>query len=121
MKRLLDLPAYALNGFAVACGIAIIQVAAHTLEGPHAAALALGGAVCAGLADVPNPVSRTWIRVSSAAVLSVLSSAVTLWLMPTPLLMGAAVALIAFAAMMAMAWGPRAGAASFAPMIVGNA
>ena len=117
MKRLLDLPAYALNGFAVACGIAIIQVAAHTLEGPHAAALALGGAVCAGLADVPNPVSRTWIRVSSAAVLSVLSSAVTLWLMPTPLLMGAAVALIAFAAMMAMAWGPRAGAASFAPIL----
>ncbi|MBE2243057.1 MAG: FUSC family protein [Burkholderiaceae bacterium] len=117
MKRLLDLPAYALNGFTVACGIAIIQLVVHTLEGPHAAALALGGAVCASLADVPNTVARTWIRVCTAAVLSVVSSAVTLWLMPTPLWMGAAVALIAFGAMMAMAWGARAGAAAFAPIL----
>jgi len=117
MKRLLDLPAYAINGFAVACGIAIIQLVVHTLEGPQAAALALGGAVCASLADVPNTVARTWRVVSTAAVLSVLSSAVTLWLMPTPLAMGAAVALIAFAAMMATAWGARAGAAAFAPVL----
>jgi len=117
MKRLLDLPAHAINGFAVACGIGIIQLAVHTLEGPQAAALALGGAVCASLADVPNTVARTWSRVSAAAVLGVASSAVTLWLMPTPLLMGAAVALIAFAAMMAMAWGARAGAVSFAPIL----
>ncbi|MEO8123258.1 MAG: FUSC family membrane protein, partial [Burkholderiales bacterium] len=117
MKRLLDLPAYALNGFAVAIGIAIIQLVVGALAGSHAAALALGGAVCASLADVPNTVPRTWNRVSVAAVLSVLSAAVTLWLMPTPLLVGVGVALIAFSAMMAMAWGARAGAVAFAPIL----
>ena len=117
MKRLLDLPAYALNGFAVAIGIAIIQLVVSAMAGSHAAALALSGAVCASLADVPNTVPRTWNRVSVAAVLSILSVAVTLWLMPTPLVMGAGVALIAFGAMMAMAWGARAGAVAFAPIL----
>ena len=117
MKRLLDLPAYALNGFAVAIGIAIIQLLVGTLAGSHAAALALSGAVCASLADVPNTVPRTFSRVSVAAVLSILSAAVTLWLMPAPLVMGAGVALIAFSAMMAMAWGARAGAVAFAPIL----
>ena len=117
MKRLLDLPAYALNGFAVAIGIAIIQLVVDSLAGPHAAALALSGAVCASLADVPNTVPRTWSRVSVAAVLSILSAAVTLWLMPTPRAMGAGVALIAFGAMMTMSWGARAGAVSFAPIL----
>jgi len=117
MKRLLDLPAYALNGLAVALGIALIQLVVGALAGPHAAALALSGAVCASLADVPNTVPRTWSRVSVAAILSVASAAVTLWLKPTPLLMGSAVASIAFAAMMAMAWGARAGAVAFAPIL----
>lgn len=117
MKRLFDLPAYALNGVAVAIGIAIIQLVVGALAGPHAAALALGGAVCASLADVPNTVPRTWNRVSVAALLSVLSAAVTLWLMPAPFVMGVGVALIAFSAMMAMAWGARAGAVAFAPIL----
>ena len=90
MKRLLDLPAYALNGLAVAIGIAVIQLLVGALAGPHAAALALGGAVCASLADVPNTVARTWHRVSVAALFSTLSAAITLWLMPTPQWMGVA-------------------------------
>lgn len=117
VKRLFDLPAYAINGLAVACGIALIQFVVHMLAGPHAAGLALGGAVCASLADVPNTVARTRVRVSAAALLSIGSSALTLWLMPAPLAMGAGVALVAFAAMMAMAWGVRAGAAAFAPIL----
>ncbi|MBK7263662.1 MAG: FUSC family protein [Rubrivivax sp.] len=117
MKRLLDLPAYALNGLAVAMGVAIIQFVVDSVAGPHAAALALGGAVCASLADVPNTVPRTWKRVPVAALLSMLAAAITLWLMPTPLMMGVGVALIAFGAMMAMAWGARAGAVSFAPIL----
>ncbi len=117
MKRLLDMPAYVINGVAVAIGIAIIQLVVSALAGSHAAALALSGAVCASLADVPNTVPRTWSRVPVAALVSVLSAAVTLWLMPTPLVMGLGVALIASGAMMAMAWGARAGAVAFAPIL----
>ena len=117
MKRLLDLPAYVYNGFAVAMGVALIQFVVGALAGSHAAALALSGAVCASLADVPNTVPRTWSRVLVAAVLSNLSAAVTLWLMPTPQLIGVGVALIAFGATMTMAWGARAGAVAFAPIL----
>ena len=117
MNRLLDTPAYALNGIAVAFAIGIIQLVVHTLAGPLAAALALAGAVCTSLADVPNTVARTWSRVSAGAALSVVSSAVTLWLMPTPVWMGVGIGVIAFVAMMAMAWGARAGAAAFAPIL----
>lgn len=117
MKRLLELPAYALNGIAVAIGIAFIELVVGTLAGPHAAALALSGAVCTSLADVPNTVARTWNRVTVAALLSVLSAAVTLRLMAAPPWMGVGVMLIAFGAMMTMAWGARAGAVAFAPIL----
>ena len=117
MSRLLALPAYALNGIAVAIGVACINLVIAALAGTQAATFALGTAVCTSLADVPNTVARTANRVTVAAIASVASTAVTWLLLPTPLAMGVGVMLIAFGAMMAMAWGPRAGAAAFAPIL----
>ena len=111
------LPAYALNGIEVAIGIGLIQWLFVALFGAHAAQLALSGAVCASLADVPNTGSRTWHRVSAAAVLSGLAALVVALLKPHPIGLGVSVVGVAFVSMMTMAWGLRAAAVSFAPIL----
>ena len=111
------IPAIFLNGAQVALGIGCIQLAMSLLGGPHAAQLALSGAVCTSLADVPTTVARTVHRVTAAAVLSFLAALAAGLLKPYPLALGGGIALIAFLAMMTMAWGPRAGAVSFAPIL----
>ena len=111
------LPSYILNGIAAAVGVGLIQLLIGTASGAHAAQLALSGAVCASLADQPLPVARTWHRVSAAAIGSVLAAAVVEALKPFPLAMSLGIAGIAWVAMMAQAWGPRAGAVSFAPIL----
>ncbi|MDQ2778211.1 MAG: FUSC family protein [Pseudomonadota bacterium] len=111
------LPSYILNGVAVAVGIGLIQLLISTVAGSHAAHLALSGAVCASLADQPLPAARTWHRVSAAVIGSVLATAIVEALRPHPLLIGVAIAAITWLAMMAQAWGPRAGAVSFAPIL----
>ena len=110
------LPAYAINGVEVAIGIGCIQWLASAVAGPHVAPLVVSGAVCASIADLPNSVSRTWHRVSAAAVLSMLAALIVDLLRDSPML-GVAVAAVAFAAMMTLAWGPRAGAVSFTPIL----
>ncbi len=111
------LPAFAINGIAVALGIGLIQVLVGAWAGAHAAQLALSGAVCASLADVPIPAVRTWHRVSAAALLGVLASVIVALLKPHPQALGLGIAAIAFVSMMTMAWGLRAGAVSFAPIL----
>ena len=113
----LRLPGYVANGIAVALGVALIQLLFGALAGPHVAQWALSGAVCASLADVPNTPPRTWRRVSAAALLSVAAAALVASLRWQPLVLGAGIMLIGFVAMMAMAWGPRAGAVSFSPIL----
>lgn len=117
MKPLLGLPSHAVNGLAVALGVGLIQLLVGALAGAQAAALALSGAVCASLADVPNTVPRTLSRVPVAAVLSLAATLLALLLQPVPWALGIAIALLGFGAMMTMAWGPRAGAVSFAPIL----
>jgi uncharacterized membrane protein YccC len=111
------LPAYAVNGIAVALGIAAIQLLIGALAGAHPAQLALSGAVCVSLADVPNTAARTWRRVSAAMLLSTLAVATVALLKGHPWALGAGIMVIAFVAMMTMAWGARAGAVSFAPIL----
>ncbi len=115
--RVQDIPAHAINGIAVALGIACIQLVIGAIGGSHAAQLALSGAVCASLADVPNTPARTAQRVGAAALLGWVAATLTFVLAPWPLALGGGVALISFAAMMSMAWGARAGAVSFAPIL----
>ncbi len=111
------LPAYAINGIEVALGIAAIQLIALALAGPHVAALIVSGAMSASIADVPNTVARNWRRVSFAAFLSALAALVVDLLRAHPLALGAAVAAVAFVGMMTLAWGARAGAVSFTPIL----
>ncbi len=111
------LPAHALNGLSVALGIACVQAVFALLGGHLAAQLALSGAVCASLADVPNTVPRTWHRVTVAALLSVLAAVAVGSLRPYPVALGVGLAGIAFVASMTLAWGARAGAVSFAPVL----
>lgn len=117
MTLLRRIPAHVLNGIAVALGIGLIQFLITVLAGHHAAQLALSGAVCASLADVPNTLSRTRSRVPVAAVLSVAAALVVALLDPHPVALGFGIGAIAFVAMMTMAWGARAGAVSFAPIL----
>jgi len=111
------LPAYVVNGIAVAVGIGCIQLLARELAGAHAAALVVSGAVCASIADVPNAPARTWHRVGAAALLSVLASLAVDLVRAHPSALGLVVVVVAFVAMMALAWGPRAGAVSFSPVL----
>jgi len=117
VKPLRELSSHVLNGLAAALGIGLIQLLVGSLAGAQAAALALSGAVCASLADVPNTVSRTLSRVPMAAVLSLCATLLARLLQPVPWAMGIGIALVGFGAMMTMAWGLRAGAVSFAPIL----
>ena len=111
------LPAYVVNGIAVAVGIGCIQLVARELAGAHAAALVVSGAACASIADLPNAPSRTWHRVGAAAVLSVLAALAVDLVRSRPTALGLVVIAVAFVAMMALAWGARAGAVSFSPVL----
>ena len=111
------LPAYVVNGIAVAVGIGCIQIVARELAGAHAAALVVSGAACASIADLPNAPSRTWHRVGAAALLSVLAALAVDLVRARPTALGLVVIAVAFVAMMALAWGARAGAVSFSPVL----
>lgn len=111
------LPAYAINGLEVALGIGCIQQLTSLAAGEHVAALVVSGAVSASIADLPNSVARNWRSVGVAVLLSALAALVVDLLRGHPLLLGAAVAVVAFFAMMALAWGARAGAVSFSPVL----
>jgi uncharacterized membrane protein YccC len=117
MNPVRRLPAFVLNGIAVAVGVGLIQLVISALAGSLAAQLALSGSVCASLGDVPNTVTRTFHRVSAAALLGAIAALVVALLRPHPVALGVGVGLIAFGAMMAMAWGARAGPVSFAPIL----
>lgn len=103
-----------LNGLVVALGVAAVQLLVTALFGAPAGMVAVGGAVCGSLPDVPNPPHRTWRRVWPAGLLV---AGVTLGvglLRHSPVWMTLLIAAVAFVTLMAMAWGPRAGPLSFA-------
>ncbi len=111
------LPAYVVNGIAVAVGIGVLQLVVRELAGAHAAALVVSGAVSASIADLPNTPSRTWHRVGAAALLSILGALAVDLVRSRPNALGVVVIAVAFVAMMALAWGARAGPVSFAPVL----
>jgi uncharacterized membrane protein YccC len=111
------LPAYAVNGLSVAIGIGVIHLLFGALGGPAAAAFAGSGAVCTSLADLPDTLGRSWRRVLAAAVLSTASALTVAVLKPHLVALGFGITTIAFLGMMTLAWGPRAGPVSFAPIL----
>lgn len=111
------LPAYAVNGIEVALGITAVHLLASAVFGAQTAPLVVSGAVCASIADLPNTVVRSWHRVGAAALLAAVTVLAVDLLRPHPAALGAAVMAVTFVAMMTLAWGPRAGAVSFAPIL----
>ncbi len=111
------LPAYVINGLEVAVGVACIQLLTTLLGGEHVAALVVSGAVSTSIVDLPNSVDRHWRAVGVAVLLSSAAALVVDALHGHPLMLGAAIAVVAFFAMMALAWGARAGAVSFSPVL----
>ena len=111
------LPAYVLNGLEVALGIGCIQQFTALVAGDHVAALVVSGAVSTSIVDLPNSVARNWRAVGVAVLLSALAALIVDVLRTHPPMLGAAVAGVGFFAMMALAWGARAGAISFSPVL----
>lgn len=108
---------HVVNGIGVSIGIAIVHASFTGLAGVHLAQVALIGAVCASLADQPNTVDRVWNRVLAAGLLASAAAAMVTLLEPWPIALAAGIAVFASIGAMAMAWGPRAGPLSFAPLL----
>jgi uncharacterized membrane protein YccC len=106
-----------INGASVVAGVLLAQALVHLLLGPRAAALALTGAVCTSLADLPLRPERNWRRVGAAAVLALAATTLVLLLKPHPAVLGLGIAALTFVAMMTLGWGPRAGPISFAAVL----
>lgn len=111
------LPSHVINGISVALGIVVTQAVVHAAAGAHAAALALTGAICASLADVPLRPERAVRRVAAAGVMALAAAATILSLQAHPALTGLGIVAIVFVATMSLGWGPRAGPVSFAPLL----
>ena len=111
------IPAHVVNGFTVALGIALIQALLQLAHGPRAAALALTGAICASLPDLPLRPERSWRRVLAGGLLGLAAAALMLALRGDAWATAAGIAAIAFVAMMLLGFGPRAGPASFSAVL----
>lgn len=113
------LPAYAVNGITVAIGIGLVQLVCTLLFGATAAQIATTGAIYASLPHVPGPTARTWRRVLLGGVLGCLAGVpiVAVQNAGAPHARAAVVAVLAFLAMMTMAWGQRAGPIAFAAVL----
>ncbi|MFT3905846.1 MAG: FUSC family membrane protein [Steroidobacteraceae bacterium] len=111
------LPAYLLNGIAVAVGVGLIRLLIGEVAGALPAQLAVSGALCAALADAPNTRRRTLSRVFVAAVLSFSTALVVAALKSHPAGLGIAIAVVGFAGTLSFAWGQRATPIAFAPIL----
>jgi len=113
----LPLPSYALNGLSVALGIGLVHGVFALLGGAPAVAAAGAAAICTSLGDLPDTTGRNTRRVLGAAVASLLAGLVVTLLEPHRGWLGVVVGIIAALGMLVLAWGPRAGPVSFAPIL----
>lgn len=111
------LPAHVINGITVAVGIGLVSQLFAWLFNAHSAQLAMAGALYASLADRPATVARSWRAVLAAAALGWAATLLIDALKPWPLLLGLGIVLVVFVTNMTLAWGPRAGPASFAAVL----
>jgi len=117
VRLLQRLEAAHLNGLSVALGVAATHLAIGALFGETAGLAAVGGAVCAGLTDLPNPPQRVLPRVLPAAAAAAVVTLLVGLTDHSLALTVALVAVVAFLSLMTLAWGLRAGPLSFAPVL----
>jgi uncharacterized membrane protein YccC len=118
MPRFLAIaPVHVVNGLGVAVGIGLVHLLIGLAFGPKAAQLAIGGAVCASLADLASTVRRNAQRVAGGGAMATVAAFVVALLAPWPAAMGLGIGVVTFLATMTLAWGPRAGPVSFAAVL----
>ena len=117
LQPLRRLPAYLINGFGVAAGVACIRLLLQAIAGPLGAQLAAGGAIASSLADQVATSQRSVRRVLLAVLLGFGAALMVAALRAQPQLLGLGIALIGGAAMLLMAWGPVANPLSFVPIL----
>jgi len=113
LGRLLRLPAFAINGLAVSLGVGLAQLVAALLGPAGAAQAATAGAIYASLPHLVDRPGRSARRALAGGLLGSATALVIGLLESAPLLTNLGIALLVFAAMMTMAYGPRAGPISF--------
>lgn len=111
------LPAHLINGLTVAAGIGLVEVLFFGLADARSAQLAVSGAICASLADRPVSPARCWRVVLLAGTFGWVAALTMMLLAPYQLATGIGVLFITFAALMSMAWGPRARPVSFGAIL----
>ncbi len=111
------LPAHVINGCFVALGIGLLQGLFGLAAGPAAAQLAVSGAIFASLSDLPTTHRRSWGRVLAGGLMGCAVAVMVTLLRPWPGVLTLAIGALGVAAMLCMAWGPRAGPLTFAPVL----
>jgi hypothetical protein len=110
-------PAYALNGLSVSVGVGLVQLLAGALASAAFAQAATVGAVLASLPHLTGRAVPMWRRSLLGGLLAALLTLPVLALSEHPVLRGILIALAVFVALLAMAWGKRAGSLVFAVII----
>jgi len=110
-------PAYALNGLSVSVGVGLVQVMVGAFASAAFAQAATVGAVLASLPHLTGRAVPMWRRSLLGGLLAAFVTLLVLLLAEHPVLRGLLVALSAFTALLAMAWGKRAGSLVFAVII----
>jgi uncharacterized membrane protein YccC len=117
LRRFRRWPAHALNGLSVSVGVGLVQVTAGAFASTDLAQAATVGAVLASLPHLTGRALPMWRRSLLGGLSAAFVTLVVLLLAEQPVLRGVVVALTVFTALLAMAWGKRAGSIVFAVII----
>lgn len=109
-------PDLALHGAAVALGLVLMLAISLSQAGPLAAALISSGATAVSLAHAMGTPRRVTRTLAMAAALCALATA-CVFFAPATISMALPFGLVGFVATLTAAWGPRAGALSFSPVL----
>jgi uncharacterized membrane protein YccC len=113
LGRLLRLPAFLINGLTVSLGVGLSQLVVALIGPPGAVQAATAGAIYASLPHLVDRPGRAARRALAGGAIGSATALAITWLAVTPLLTNLGIAGLVFAAMMTMAWGPRAGPIAF--------
>jgi uncharacterized membrane protein YccC len=115
--RVSRLPSHALNGITVALGVALV----HLLLSPFISSVALtaltNGALYASVSHLVHRRGTATRRSLAGGVVGVLVAFIVAFIAQHPVLLHLGIGLVAFGAMLALAWGQRAGPMSFTAVL----
>lgn len=116
-RALLRLPGNVINGITVALGVAWVQLALMPFASGAVVMTATSGAIYASLPHLVDRASRSARRALAGAAVGSITTFIVAILLPYPVLLQLGMGLLVFAAMMALAWGQRAGPISFTTVL----